>query len=86
VSFAGLNVAGLKVAGLKVAGLNVAGLKAAGLKVAGLWAAGFMVPATAEPFSGVVATRAFLVVLRELIRDFFWMVKFCSSWFFLIAH
>jgi hypothetical protein len=35
---------------------------------------GFTAPAVAEPFSGEFATRAFFVVFRELISDFFWIV------------
>jgi hypothetical protein len=47
--------------------------------------AGFTVPAVAEPIDGALATRAFLVVLRELIKDFFWMVIVCSSWIFYFS-
>jgi hypothetical protein len=37
-------------------------------------ALGFTTPFEAEPVSGELATRAFFVVFRELIRDFFWIV------------
>jgi hypothetical protein len=47
---------------------------------------GFTAPAAAEPLSGVVATRAFLVVFSELISDFFWIFTFLSSSRFFLFH
>jgi hypothetical protein len=35
--------------------------------------------AVETPVAGVLATIAFLVVFRVLIKDFFWMVTVCSS-------
>jgi hypothetical protein len=37
------------------------------------------------PVAGLLATIAFLVVFRVLIKDFFWMVTGRSSNFFLIG-
>jgi hypothetical protein len=71
---AGLATAGLATAGLATAGLATAGLATAGRATAGRAIAGFTVPAVAEPIEGALATRAFLVVFKELIKDFFWMV------------
>ena len=49
--------------------------------------AGFTAPAFAEPTAGALATRAFFVVLRELINDFFGMVTVSSSsdWFYFLS-
>jgi hypothetical protein len=98
LSAAGLNAAGLRAAGFSAAGLRAAGLNAAGrtaaarmaagfnaagFTAAARMAAGFTVPEAAEPLSGVAATIAFLVVFKELIRDFFWIViiSWLLAWF-----
>jgi hypothetical protein len=44
---------------------------------------GFTVPEVADPATGVLAARAFFVVFRELISDFFWIVIVLAPLIFL---
>ena len=56
-----------------------AGFLVPGFFTPALETAGFTVPLAAVPAAGVEATMAFLVVFRELIKDFFWIVIVSSS-------
>lgn len=75
---AGLASAGFASAGFARAALATAGFEIAAFAIAGFDSAGITLPGVAEPATGVLATRAFFVVFRELISDFFWIVIFLA--------
>jgi hypothetical protein len=73
--------AGVREAGVRAAGVRAAGVRAAGVREAGLFVADSEVGTTK-----LLATMAFFVALRFMIRDFFWIAILISPGEYFIAN